>query len=85
MSFTNGLSRFMRNTILVSLHEQRQLGEHIICYEAAICYQVEWCEYECQLLILKKTKNNEKRISFQKILNAFPIYEQPHHTCLFVY
>lgn len=61
MSFTNGFSRFMRNTIFVSLHEQRQLGEHIVSYEAAICYQVEWCEYECRLLILKKNKKTMKR------------------------
>lgn len=53
---------FMRNTIAL-LHEQRQL-EHIVCYEAAICYHVEWCKYEWRLLILRIFLENVKRARF---------------------
>jgi len=46
IDFTGELSCF-----IASLHEQKQLG-HVVCYEAAICYHVEWCEYECCRLLI---------------------------------
>lgn len=80
VSFTDEPSRFTRNTIFASLHEQRIKKTYCLLWGCNLLPSwVVWVRMSAINLETKKEKDNEKKISFQRTLNAFPIWSTAPH------